>query len=247
MKIFRIFTLIGIITIFYSCSSTKDLSRISAKEKFEKAKTYYNNKDYDEAVSIFQSIIIEYPGREIIDSTQYFLAMCRYKKEEYLIASYEFSKLIQNMPLSSLVPEAQYMLANCYYKLSAPMPLDQKYTKKAIEEFQAFIDFYPQHNLVAEASEKISKLIEKLAYKDYNSAYIYEKLENYNAAIFFYNQIIENYHDTQYAPLSLYKKIKIEILKRRYDEAKQDIQSFKERYAQHDLIRDIIELEKNLN
>lgn len=247
MNKYKLLFFLGLIIILSSCSSTKDLSKLSANEKFEKAKSLYYNKDYDEAVSIFQSIILDYPGREIIDSTQYFLAMCRYKKEEFLIASYEFSKLIQNMPLSSLVPEAQFMLADCYYRLSPPMPLDQKYTKKAIEEFQAFLDFYPQHKLVPEASQKISKLIDKLAYKDYNSAYIYEKLENYNAAIFFYTQIIENYHDTKYAPLALYNKIKLEIFKKRYDNAKQDIQSFKERYAQHELLREILQFENSLN
>ncbi|HOJ36839.1 MAG TPA: outer membrane protein assembly factor BamD [Ignavibacteriales bacterium] len=243
----KIFIILSLTFAFISCSSTKDLSKLSANEKFEKAKLAYNNKDFDEAVQILQSILIEYPGREIIDSTQYYLALCRYQKEEYLMASYEFSKLIQNMPLSPLVPEAQYMLADCYYRLSPPMPLDQKYTKKAIEEFQAFIDFYPQHKLVKEASEKISILIEKLAYKDYNAAYIYERMENYNAAIFFYSQIIENYHDTKYAPLALVNKIKLEILKKRYDNAKEDIEKFKEKYSSSELLKDILEIEKSLN
>ncbi|HOP49173.1 MAG TPA: outer membrane protein assembly factor BamD [Ignavibacteriales bacterium] len=246
-KVIIYLTTIFISMLLVSCSSTKDLTKLTPSQRLQKAIDNYNNKDYEEAVASFQSILIEFAGREVIDSAQFYLAMSRYMKEEYLLASYEFSKLIQNMPLSQFVPLSQYMLADCYFQLSPPMPLDQKYTKKAIEEFQAFIDFYPNHPKVDEATKKIKSLNEKLAYKDYNAAYIYERMENYNAAIFFYSQVIENYHDTKYAPLALYNRIKVELVKNRKAEAKNDIANFKEKYPTHELYNKILEIEQSLN
>ncbi len=101
------------------------------------------------------------------------------------------------------------MLADCYYELSPDYPLDQQYTKKSIEEFQVFIDFFPLNEKVSKAESKINELNDKLARKEYESARIYDKMEYYTAAIKYYDTVMEVYHDTQYAPLALYDKINL--------------------------------------
>jgi outer membrane protein assembly factor BamD len=146
------------------------------------------------------------------------------------MAAYEYSRLIKNMPASKLVPEAQYMLAECYYRLSPDYSLEQKYTLKAIEELQAFIDFFPTDPKVPESEHKITEMNEKLAHKEYYTAYIYTKLDYYNAAIISYDNVIENYHDTPYASLALYDKIKLLVQLKRNDEALASIAKFIEKY-----------------
>ena len=69
--------------------------------------------------------------------------MTRFQRGEYILAAFEFSKLMKNMPASEFVPISQFMISECYYELSPNYTLEQKYTKKAIEEYQAFIDFFP--------------------------------------------------------------------------------------------------------
>ncbi|GAG82872.1 unnamed protein product, partial [marine sediment metagenome] len=92
---------------------------------------------------------------------------------------------------------------------SPPYQLDQSYTVKAIEEFQSFIDFFPIDQKVEEAERKISELNLKLAEKEFNSARIYEKMEYYNASMDYYTKVYETYHDTEFAPKALYRKIYI--------------------------------------
>ena len=87
--------------------------------------------------------------------------MSRFKRGELILAAFEFSKLIKNMPVSEFVPQAQFMLAESYYELSPNYTLDQKYTKKAIEEYQAFLDFFPANPSVPEAEKKIRELYAK--------------------------------------------------------------------------------------
>lgn len=246
MKKLYLIVAITSLTILFGCSSSKDLTRLSPNQRLHEAVNEYNKEDYESALGQFQSILMEFQGREVIDSAQYYLAMCRFKREEFIMASYEFSKIIQNMPQSKLVPMSQYMLAESYYNLSPKMPLDQKYTKKAIDELQAFIDFYPRHEKIAEAAQKIKTLNNKLAEKDYKAAYIYEKMENYNAAIYYHGLILETYHDSKIAPQSLCDKIRLLILKGRIPEAQIDIENFKKKYSNNENYAKVLEFEKQI-
>jgi outer membrane protein assembly factor BamD len=138
------------------------------------------------------------------------------------------------------------MLAESYYQLSPPYQLDQAYTKKAIEEFQAFIDYFPLSPKVEEAEQKINELNNKLAKKLYNNALIYEKMNYYKAAIKYYGDVQEIYHDTEFGPKALYKKIQLEIEKDDIASAKSDINKFLVRYPDHESAKEIQQLEEQL-
>lgn len=214
----------------WGCSSSKEIANLDAQQRLDKAIALYNDEDYLEAVNEFQSLVLQYPGNTIVDDAQYYLGMTRFKRSEYIMAAYEFSRLIKTMPASEFLPKAQYMLAESYYELSPNYTLDQKYTKKAVSEFQAFIDFFPTNAKVPEAEKKISELNDKLAHKVYNSAYIYGKLQDYKAALLYYEDVVETYHDTKYAPMALYNRIKILIDSEESGLALTEINKFLDKY-----------------
>jgi outer membrane protein assembly factor BamD len=199
---------------------------LNPEERLQYAIKLYEDEDDEEAVKEFEAILLQYSGSSIVDDAQYYLAQTRFLREEYIIAAYEFSKLIKNMPASSFVSDSQYMLAECYYQLSPNYNLDQTYTVKAIDEFQAFIDFFPLNEKVQDAEARIHELNIKLAEKDYTIAYIYEKLDYYTASMKYYDQVIETYHDTKFAPRALFKKIEMLMEREREDEALAEMQKF---------------------
>ncbi len=234
------------ILVLAACSSSVDTSQFNAEQYYNYAMELYNNEDYEVALQQFQNIILQFPGSSVNDDAQYYLAMTYYKKKQYLLAAYEFSKLIRNIPASPFVPESQFMLADSYYQLSPPYQLDQAYTKKAIEEFQAFIDFFPSNPKVEQAESKINELNGKLAQKDYQAALIYERMEYEKAAIQYYEQCAETYHDTKFAPMALYNKIKIEIRRGMKNEAYADIATFLGRYPNDENAKELQEIEQTL-
>ena len=195
--------------LFWSCSSSVVVSELTPEEHLKYAINLYDEEDYQEAVNEFESILLQYAGSSLIDDAQYYVGLTRYQRYEFIIAAYEFSKLIKNMPASSFVADAQFMLAECYYGLSPNYNLDQVYTKKAIEEYQVFID-----------------LNEKLALKNYTIAKIYEKLDYYTASMKYFDYVVETYHDTQYAPKALFGKIMLLMEREREDEALTNMKKF---------------------
>ena len=236
----------ALMLVIYGCSSGIDTTNFTPSQKLAYAEKLYNEEDYQEALSEFQALVLQYPGSAIIDEAQYYLGMTRYQRGEYILAAYEFSKLIKNMPASKYMSEAQFMLAQSYYKLSPNYQLDQKFTKKAIQEFQAFIDFFPSDKKVKEAEEKISELNDKLAEKDYLIAYIYEKLDYNKAALIYYDLLLDTYHDSKYAPLAMYDKIKLLIQRDENSKALEEIAKFIELYPNNDKVNDVKELKNSL-
>lgn len=219
---------------------------MSAEDKFAYAKKLYDNEDYQEAVNEFANIILQYPGNQVVDDAQFYLGQTRFKRKEYILAGYEYSKLIKNMPASTHVPEAQFMLADCYYELSPDFTLDQRYTKNAVKEFQSFIDFFPTNEKVPDAEVKIQELNDKLAHKEFNTAYIYEKLEDYKASLIYYNNVIDIYHDTKYAPMAMYNKIQVLVYRNRKAEAYDEVNRFLSRYPNNGKVKELQDLKNTL-
>ncbi len=245
MKQLSLFLLM--IVAVWRCSPSINIADLGPEERLNYAISLYDDEDYQDALTEFQALLLQYPGSIIVDDTQYYLGMTRYQRDEYIVAAYEFSKLIRNMPASEFVPKAQYMLAQSYYQLSPNFNLDQQYTKKAIVELQAFIDYFPLNEKVAEAENQIIELNKKLAKKEYNTAVIYEKLEYYKAAIKYLNNVIDTYHDTQYAAMASYKKILLLMDREREDEAYAEMKKFLLLYPDDENYEEIEEMKNSLD
>ena len=245
MRKYLIILGLGLLLI-WSCSSTKEVSEMTSDERLQYAMDMYNDEDYVEAATEFEALLLQYPGSNIVDDAQYYLAMCKYNREEFILAAYEYSKLIKNMPASEFVANAQYMLAESYYELSPDYRLDQKYTVKAIEEYQAFIDFFPLNEHVAESEQKISELNDKLARKEYQVAFIYERMQYYTASLKYYESVVETYHDTKYAPMALYSKIMLLMDREREDEALTEMKRFIRLYPDDENFQEVNDMKNGL-
>lgn len=232
--------------LLFGCSSAIDTTNLGSQQRLDYAVRLYNEEDYELAIAELQAIILQFPGNAVVDDAQYYLGMCRFQRGELVLAAFEFSKLIKNMSASEFVPQAQFMLAESYYELSPNFSLDQKYTKKAIEEYQAFLDFFPANPSVAEAEKKIRELNTKLAQKEYNAAMIYEKLEFYIAATKYYDNVVEVYHDTPYAPMALYNKINILKAREKNVDALNEASKFLQRYPNDERAKEIESLKSSL-
>jgi outer membrane protein assembly factor BamD len=214
-----------ILLMIWGCSSSRDVNEMGADDRLKYAMSLYNDEDYEEAATEFDALLLQYPGSSIVDDAQYYLAMCKFQRDEFILAAYEFSRLIKNMPASEFVPDAQYMLAESYYELSPNYTLDQKYTVKAIEEFQAFVDFFPLNEKVSEADQKM----------DY-----------YTASLEYYENVVEIYHDTPYAPQALYSKIQLLMEREREDEALSEMKRFVRMYPDDKNFEEVNDLKNSL-
>lgn len=179
---------------------------------FEKAKSLYDDEKYDDAANAFETVISIGRGTDFGQDAQYYLAESYYKDRRYLLAASEYNRYAQFHPNSPRREEVDFKEALSYYHLSPRYRLDQSYTNTAIERFRLFTSRYPNSERIDEAGNYISELREKLAQKKYSAASFYKRTEQYNAAAVYYELVIDQYPDTQWAEKSLVDQMESYIL-----------------------------------
>lgn len=242
MKSIKIVAILILSIVFIDCSGSKDLSQLSPEERFLRAKKLYDDRNYLESISEFENIMIQFSGSNIVDDAQFYLAMSYYGKGEYVKSAYEFSKLIRDFPVSEYVKDAQFMLAESYYQLTPHYSLDQRFTEKAIEEYQAFIDFFPNDPRVPVAEQKIRELNDKLARKIFETAEQYRRMNYIKSALIYYDLLLEKYPDSKFSSEALYTKIKLLVERSRNKEALEEAKKYLQRYPNSDKSKEVSRL-----
>ena len=240
------FTVLCIAACIQACSSSAPPSVPTAADHFHLGLRQYLDGDYQEALKEFEIIRLQFPASTVSDSSRYFMGMSHFKREEYILASYEFNQMIQSNPSSGLAGDAQFMFAECYYMLSPKPALDQSYTTRGIDALQTFIEYYPNHSKVSEAEKQLKELVSKLAEKEYTTGVLYARLENYSAALIYYNTVIDRYYNTKFADDAYVGRIEILLRKKRFEEARETIKTFLEKYPESPRRTDVLLLQGRL-
>jgi len=203
------------------------------QEQFALAKKHYDQKKYRQAAEEFQKLIFNYPGATVVDTAIYYLSNSYFNQEDYAAAAGEFKKILTNYPNSTWLDEAAFMVALSDMKQSAPAELDQQFTLLALDEFNEFVETYPDSPLVPEAREKVLELRNKLAKKTYKNGYLYLRTKDYPAALLYFKEVLENFPDTVWAKEALYQIAEANRLQNKTPEALEVYKRFVDLYP-HD-------------
>ncbi len=120
---------------------------------FHEAQRLYDEGDYLGAQLSLSRLTYTSRATEYEDDVQFLLGMSYFKSEQYLLAIDAFQTLMRNVPSSPYAQEAYFQIAECYYKLSPEPQLDQDYTRRAIIQYQGYIDTYPIPDSIGIAEE----------------------------------------------------------------------------------------------
>ncbi len=209
------------------CGSSKtDINTDDPQKAYDIAKRKYDKKDYVDAIEDLSFIKIRFPGTDVSDKVQFYLANSYFYPKEYILAAYEFESFLKNYPMSPLFPEGKYMLGNTYYELSPKYSLDQQFTKEALNQYLSYIESYPADKNVPDAEKKIKEMRNKLAFKDYWTAELYMKNDYYKAASLYYQAVYDEYIDSDWADDAMVGQADAYINGRKYEDAKKVLDKF---------------------
>lgn len=221
------------------CKSSEKINYSNDQEIFLNALKLFNEKKYDEAYSLLDIIALQFPASQYADDAQYYTAEINYAKGEYIIAAFQYNKLLRNYSASDYSKLAMYKVGLCYYQLSPPYDRDQDYTQKAISSFQEFLTLYPDDSLSLDANQKIQELRNKLAHRQYFTGEIYLKLSSPKSALIYFDEVINNYPDTEYFERAFLAKIQTLYEIKHYEELKSLIPVYKNLFPKSESIAQI--------
>src|ERR1700741_1249191 len=142
--------LIVLVLLAGSCKSKFEKLKASndMAKKYQAAIAYYNKKEYNKALELFETLVQRYRGQAQAEDLYYYYAYTNYNLKDYTSASYHFKQFADTYPASARAEECNFMSAYCYYLDSPVYSLDQENTTKAIDKLQLFINLYPKSERV---------------------------------------------------------------------------------------------------
>ena len=147
--------------------------------KYQKALTYFNDKQYVKAQTLLDEVTSYYRGTDRSQDILVYLSRSYMGQKNYSSAAEYYQAYIRNYPKGRYIIEARFQVGHCYYLDAPDARLDQTETKKAIEFFTQFVEFYPESPYAEQAYQEMNELYDKLAQKEFLSAKLYYNLGTY--------------------------------------------------------------------
>ncbi|MFA9389855.1 MAG: outer membrane protein assembly factor BamD [Prolixibacteraceae bacterium] len=193
------FFLLILSSFLFSCGEYNKVVKSTDYEyKYKKGIEYYEAGDFNHASELFQSLVYAFRGTSRGDDLYHYYANSAFGQKDYIMAGHYFKNIVDQYPRSEFSENAQYMVGYCYYKQSPDAKLDQDVSKKAMDALQLFINVYPYSNKVEEAKILIDELNEKIVYKSFLSAKLYNDMGYYKAAVIALGNSLTDYPETKY-------------------------------------------------
>lgn len=195
------YMLAGFGLLITSCKSEFEKIRASGDTDkiYTKAFEYYEQEEYLRAQTLFELIIPAYRGKPELEKIYYTYADTYYKLGKYILASYYYKNFSSTFPTSSLREEADFMAAYANYQMSPGFRLEQTYTEKAIDEFQLFVNTYPNSARLKECNRLIDEMRLKLEKKAFEEGKLYFDLRQYQASTVTFENLLKDFPETSNA------------------------------------------------
>jgi outer membrane protein assembly factor BamD len=185
--------------LFPSCKSEFEALRNSNNPDriYREANKYFDKKEYDRAIALYDIIIQFYRGRQEAEDLFFRYAYAHYHIGDFILASTYFKNYASTFTNSVNREEAEYMAAYSNYRLSPNYKLDQTNTLKAIEGFEQFINAHPNTERAVQANAMIDKMRAKLEQKSFEQGNLYYKIGQYQAAMTSFQNTLKDFPESQ--------------------------------------------------
>jgi outer membrane protein assembly factor BamD len=160
-------------------------------------------RDYEQAIVALDRLILTYPDYEQVAEARFLLARAYYEDEQYLLAADEFLRFLERHRGHLMAPEAALSVCRSYVALSPIPPRDQAYTRQAFGVCRDVALQYGAFPVAAEAEDFAVEMRSKLAQKDYDNAEHWYRRGAYDSAIVYWEMVVDEFADTEWAPRSL--------------------------------------------
>jgi outer membrane protein assembly factor BamD len=201
---FAVLLLIGL-TALGACSSAGPYQGLTPDQLLERGLAAYEREDWDEAAEVLDRLLLQNPNYPRAAEARIRLADAYFEQESFITASTEYERFLQRNPGHEDAPRAALGLCRSYVALSPISQRDQTYTYQAANICQNVArDYRSVDEEVADRAQALANDMRwKLAKKVYDNADFYANRGLWDPAIIYYEDVVENFADTEWAPRAM--------------------------------------------
>lgn len=153
----------------------------------------------ERAIEIFEKVIKNGPYSEVAPAAQFRLGLAYEKIKDYTQAVRAYEKLLERYPKHNLAEAAQFQIGYAYRQEANRSEYDQNAANQAIVAFTDFLVRYPGSEKAPQAHKYLAALKQEQSKGLFRIAQFYEKNKNYRAALIYYNEVIEQNPQSDWA------------------------------------------------
>ena len=180
------------------------LSDFDADQLLAHAAERTEARKWDDAARALETFIFQFPTHPRYQEARFLLGDVYYHRRDYLSAASEFGRLADDFPTGELADDSRFRVCQSFYEVSPKPQLDQEYTMTAIMHCESLIGYYPDSEFAPQARALVSDLTDKLSEKLYLTGSNYLRQGVTDAAIIYFNDVLERYPASSGAPKALY-------------------------------------------
>ena len=179
-----------------SCSSDKPKGKSEAEVLYKEAQELMKAERFILATEKLNQIKTQHPYSFYATPAELMLADVQYKQESYIEAAASFLLFRDFHPKHERIAYVVFMIGESYYRqLPSTIDRDLESGSEALKFYDELISKYPADPNLEKAQARINKINKMLREKDYYIADFYFKTEVWQAARWWYQDILERYKE----------------------------------------------------
>ena len=213
-----------LLIILFSCAPKKSQINFAdiqneLNKKFTHGKKLFDKKKYARAKDDFDYIILNDRGSEMGKEARYYQGESLFKLKQYSDAISSYERFLQYSDDQIRSEYCRFRICECYYNISNKHSRDQSNNDIALETLQMFIDDFSDSKFLNMAEDFILDLRLRKAEKLHETGRLYLKEKEFDSAIIYFSNVIDNYYDTNYADEARISIIFLYLIKEQDEEA----------------------------
>ena len=179
-------TALGVLALsLFACKSQYEilLSSNDVDAKYKAAMEFFNDKKYQKAAQLFESMAVLTSGTARDDTVQYYWGLSNYRNKDYYTAESNFDRFVQNFPRSPFAADAAFYRLDCLYRATYRWELDQLPTRSCMSHITEYMRENADDDVHMEVCRKmLADLQDRLDRKDFEAGRQYYRMEQYPSA-----------------------------------------------------------------
>ncbi|NIP77781.1 MAG: outer membrane protein assembly factor BamD [Gemmatimonadetes bacterium] len=185
------------------------LAQLEPEQLWVRGVQEYNDEDWDDAIRYFERFILVGGTDPRVHQARYYVGEAHFRKDEYVTAATAFAQLAADLGRSDLADDARFMACRAYEELSPDPQLDQEYTRAALDHCSSLVEYFGDSEYAERARAIVDEMWSKLGEKVYETGEWYRRRRAYDSALIYYEDVVDQYPATEWAPKSLLRMVEI--------------------------------------
>lgn len=222
--------MLAVAALLAGCASTTIPPVHSEPERLSLARRMMDQRRWASAIELLKGYVQNNAGSADVDQARYLLGVSYLRNREFTLAGGEFEQMIREYPESDSTPSASFRLGEALFAQARQPDFDQEFTRKAIDQWHAYLETYPGHWLNAEAGRQLDLARSRIATKLLGTGNLYLSLRLPGPARAYFGRVTSDYNDTLLMPQALMGLALCDAIDGRRAEAIAQLKELESRY-----------------